>query len=216
MIVNRASLVLQRVRGEILNFRLMPGMKISDIEIAEQMGISRTPVREALIRLAEQGLVESRPNHGFTVRIFTAEEVKDIYLVREALEVLAVGLATENMTEKRAFDLTDLLADYPELLQTGTPFDLDEIDQAFHDRIAKYSDNELLAQKLGGINSQVRIIRRYERFRPTSYVETMEEHNQILNRMLAGDADGACSLMGRHIGNSRDDIVQMLDKLNRA
>ena len=92
--------VYEIVKSSILTFRYLPGLKISDDEIAREIGISRTPVREALNRLAEQGLLESRPNRGFWVKTFSEKEVIDLYTLRASLECLAVELVSKKMNAK--------------------------------------------------------------------------------------------------------------------
>ena len=78
------------LKKQILTFKLLPGVRISDKEVAEQLGISCSPVREALIHLAEQGLVEGRHNRGFTVKMFSIKEIEDLYTLRATLESMAV------------------------------------------------------------------------------------------------------------------------------
>ena len=78
--------VYSDLRSRIVNFTLLPGDRVSDKEIANELAISRTPVREALVRLSGEGLVQAIPNRGFRVKVFTLKEIEDLYTFRESLE----------------------------------------------------------------------------------------------------------------------------------
>ena len=125
------SEVYALIRTRILNFSILPGVKLSDKDLAEELGISRTPVREALIRLAGHGLVQSLHNRGFSVREFTVKEVEDIYTLREALELLAVKLAMKNLDKEKIQVLQKLLDSYPNLIASGNRNEFNQADEGF-------------------------------------------------------------------------------------
>jgi DNA-binding GntR family transcriptional regulator len=206
-LVENTSLFL---KNQILNFKLLPGVKISDKEIAQLLGISRSPVREALIHLAEQGLVESRYNRGFTVKAFSIKEVGDLYTLRAALENLAVQLTTKNMDEDKLQTLKDVLNSYPKILHNNDLIAFNNADQKFHELIAVYSDNWPLSQNLKNLQGQVRLIRRYEYLRATSFQETYNEHSEILQYMSEAKSSKAQRAMSAHILRSMRVIINIL------
>jgi DNA-binding GntR family transcriptional regulator len=192
--------VFDYIKGRILNFSLLPGVKVSDEEIAKVFGTSRSPVREALNRLVEQGLVEYRPNRGFTVKVFTRKEVEDLYVLREALECLAVRLATQSMDSGEEIkSLEDLLATYPDIMKSQDIALFNEADERFHDLIALSSKNAALHGALQNLHGKIRIIRRYDHLRAGSFQNTFEEHQLILKHMVRRDVEEAVKLMSFHI-----------------
>jgi DNA-binding GntR family transcriptional regulator len=207
---DRASQVYEALKQRILNFHLSPGVKISDKEVAHGMGLSRTPVREALSRLAEQGLVESRPNRGFTVKVFSRKEVEDHYMLRESLESLAVTLTSQRLDKERIKILRDLVEGYPTLMKSQNLARFNDADEQFHDLIALYSGNSALYEALRNLQGKIRIIRRYDHIRSTSFQETYDEHRQILNHMIKGDVAKARKAMSDHILTSMKTVMKTL------
>ncbi len=207
---DRAAQVVQILRQRILNFHLSPGMKVSDKETAQAMRISRTPVREALSRLAEQGLVESRPNRGFTVKVFSKKEVEDHYRLRDSLESLAVTLTSQRLDRERIRTLRHLVESYPALMKSQDLARFNDADEQFHDLIAFYSGNSALYEVLKNLQGKIRIIRRYDHIRSTSFRETYDEHKQILNHMIKGEVAKARKAMSDHILNSMTVVMKTL------
>lgn len=198
------------LQAQILNFKLLPGVKISDKEVAAGQGLSRTPVREALIRLAGQGLVEARHNRGFTVKIFSIKEIEDLYTMRATLEEMSVGLATQNLDPDHADQLQRLLETYPPLMKAQDLVRFNEADDRFHELIASASRNALLAKTLKNLQGQIRIVRRYDHLRPSSFKETYDEHQQILGHILQGETTRAKKAVSRHILKSMQIIIGVL------
>lgn len=208
-----AQEVLTRLKAQILTFKLLPGVRISDKDVAEELGISRTPVREALIHLAEQGLVEARHNRGFTVKVFSIKEIEDLYTLRATLESMAVGLTTRSMDPEKEKSLRSILSTYPALMRAHDVVGFNDADEAFHDLIAAYSNNQLLLQTLKSLQGQVRIVRRYDHLRSTSFQETYDEHEEILNWMVRGESNRAQKAVARHILRSMKIIIKVLGQM---
>jgi DNA-binding GntR family transcriptional regulator len=203
-------LALEYIKDRILSFQLLPGVKISDEEVAKTLGISRTPVREALNRLAEQGLVEARPNRGVIVRTFRKKEVEDLYVLRENLECLAVRLAIDAMDKRDVKPLRDLLNTYPSLMKLQDLSKYNDADEQFHDLIALYSRNAALHDTLRNLQDKIRIVRRYDHIRTSSVQETFEEHSRILDHMVKREMGKAVLGMSSHILNSMKAVVRTL------
>lgn len=205
-----AAQAFDYIRQRILTFQLSPGVKISDEEVAQALGTSRTPVREALNRLSEQGLVESRPNRGFTVKAFTRREVEDHYILRETLESLAVELTIKSLDKEKIRSLQELVRTYPSLMKSQDLVRFNDADERFHDFIARYSGNSALYEALKNLQGRIRIIRRYDHIRSSSFQETFEEHSGILNAMIQGQVTKAKKAMSDHILNSMKVVMKTL------
>jgi DNA-binding GntR family transcriptional regulator len=202
--------VYEEIRSRILNFKFAPGYKISDEEISSELGISRTPVREALNRLSEQGLVDARPNRGFWVKTFSKKEVEDLYVLRDALEGLAVALTINHLEIKKSETLKELLETYPELMEDDDLSKLNDVDEKFHDLIARYSENSALYLALKNLADKIRIVRRYDHLRPSSFQETYQEHWNVLNYILKGNTLKAKKAMSKHILGSMQVVLKFL------
>ena len=205
-----ATKAFEFIKQRILTFQLSPGVKISDEEVAHALGTSRTPVREALNRLAEQGLVESRPNRGFTVKVFTRKEVGDHYILRESLESLAVELTMKSLDPDKMRSLQELVETYPSLMKSQDLVRFNDADERFHDLIALYSGNSALYEALKNLQGRIRIIRRYDHIRSSSFQETFEEHNEILDYMVRAQVTKAKKAMSDHILNSMKVVMKTL------
>ncbi len=188
----------------------LPGYRISDKEIAAEIGVSRTPVREALNRLTEQGLVDTRPSRGFWVKTFSRKEVKDLYVLRDSLEFLAVSLTVREMDDRKGEKLKKLLEIYPSLIKSQNLARLNDEDDKFHDLIACYSDNSVLYEAFKNLLGKIRIARRYDRLGPRSFQKTYDEHREILSYMLKGEMAEARRSMSMHIMNSMKIVLKTL------
>ena len=202
--------VYTELKERILSFSFSPGERISDAKIAMELGISRSPVREALNSLAGEGLVQAIKNRGFRVKEFTLKEIEDIYTLRENLEVLAVQLATNKMDEEMIKEMRSLMKRYPALIESKDLVGLNLVDEEFHANIARYSDNQFLEKNLKDQHGQIRIIRRYEHIQAGSPMETYEEHMEILNHIISGDIEAAQSAMSMHIAGSKKAILSRI------
>jgi DNA-binding GntR family transcriptional regulator len=207
---NLKSEVYNYLKSAIINFKLLPGVKISDKEIALKMGISRTPVREALVRLSEQGLVRFHHNRGFKVRSFTPKDVDNLYTLRESLERLAVRQAITNLNNDRIQTLKSLVDKYLVIADTDNLIGLIESDEAFHDLIARYSENEQLINILQSLHGQIRISRRYDHLHKTNLQKTGEEHFQIIEQMAQGYTIQAEDSMSKHILKAKQNVLTFM------
>ena len=207
---NLTMKVMQDLKNQIFTFKILPGVRISDKEVAQKMAMSRSPVREALVRLSEQGLVKSQHNRGFTVREFSVKEIEDLYTLREAIEVLAVRLTIEHLDESKIHTLQQHLDRYPNLIEHSGLIKFNEVDEEFHDLIATYSENIILAQNWKSLHGQIRIVRRYDYLRPNSFLETYEDHSGIFEHILNGETSKAQKSMSNHIVKSMKIIIKML------
>ena len=207
-----ANIAFRHIKARIMDFQLLPGVKISDEEVAKTLGTSRTPVRESLNRLAELGLVEARKNRGFRVKIFKKKEIEELYELRSNLECLAVRLTISLLTAKRANTLRNLLNSYPSVMRSNDLASFNDADEKFHDLIASYSENRLLYETLKNLKDKIRVVRRYDHLRSGSFEETRGEHKKILDLIIKGDAAKAERAMSSHILNSMKVVMSTVGK----
>ena len=208
-----SNIVYYDLKEKILSAKLLPGVRVSEKEIAENFGISRTPIREALVKLAEQGLIQTHAGRGFIVRKFSLKEIEDLYTLREALEVLGIRLATPKMDKKKISHLGKLLEAFPAIIEEYDLVKFNEIDALFHENLIAYSGNELLIKTFNTFQMQIKLLRWYDHVSPKSIKETYNQHLQILNHIIASEIQLACQAMSSHILNSLETVRKAILKI---
>ena len=191
--------VYDHLRAEILEGRLEPGTELIEVALAEQLGVSRGPLREAIGRLAAEGLVTVSPRRGAVVRSLSKEEFLELYQVREALERKAVQLAVPRLADEQFEELAALNEAMEAHARKNEVEAFFEANLAFHARLLEASGNgklqELYRQLLGQLG-------RY-RFRSLTLrgnlQRSVSEHKAILRAAKRGDAERAARLMAEHI-----------------
>ena len=191
--------VYDHLRAEILRGGLQPGAELAEVALAEQLGVSRGPIREAIGRLASEGLVTVRPRRGAVVRSVSKEEFLELYQVREALELMAVKLAVPRLRPEDIATLQGLIDAMAAHAERDEVVEFFEANAAFHWRLFEASGNgklqELYRQLLGQLG----------RYRSRSVLlrgnlqRSVAEHAAILRAAKRGDADRAAHLMSEHI-----------------
>lgn len=179
--------------------RYPPGSRLDEQQIAQELGVSRTPLREAISKLVKVGLIEHRPYRGNFVRLFTAKEVFDLYEVRKGLEPMAVRLAIPHLTDESVAELRRILAEIDRALNAG---DIDAYglsDQQFHGVIAELSGNDTLIAMLAQLSGQVQLVRTMANQDPSVVEITAMERPEIVDAMIAGHVTDATRLMEEHI-----------------
>lgn len=207
MIINKNSVSLEeavylKLEEEILSGKLRRGEQLREIALAERLQASRTPVRGALHRLAEDGLVELCANKGATVIGITAEDIADIYEVRKRLEGLAARLAAERMSEedkenlKETVELSEFYLAKQDDKQSG------ELDSEFHNIIFQASGSRHLCKILCDLHKNIKAYRRLSFSKSDRAKKSIAEHREILEAILSGDPDEAERLTSVHIDNA--------------
>jgi len=198
-----SDFVYIELRGRIIGKKLVPGERLPEVKIASDMGVSRTPVREALRRLAAEGLVRIVPNSGARVAAPTAKEMENAYAVREYLETFSVRLACTNGLDSRTSErIEEVLASEEEAFKAR---DLDaylEVNNTFHRMLADASKNVILREYVENIILRTNVyILFYDSFDEDINYST-EEHRGILRAISDKDADRAERLMREHLRHS--------------
>ena len=197
---------------ELIHSRVLaPGSRLDEQSLAAEMGVSRTPLREAIGRLAEKGAVEYRPYQGNFIRTFTTREVRDIYDVRRALEELAIRLTAARMTDEKLATIRAILDDIEAAMARGDVETVNAADRRFHDAIAQFSDNETLIASIEDLSHQVQIIRMMANQNPEVVSRTAMQRAEILAALESRNADEAAYLIGRHIGFVMESVIEALE-----
>ena len=191
--------VYDHLRDEIMADRLPPGTELSEVALSRELSVSRGPIREAMGRLAAEGLVTVRPRRGAEVRAITPGELVDSYQVREALEVLAVRLATPRITESDLERLEELVDSMATHSRNDAVADFFAANVAFHELICELSGNKKLLQvhhrlagEIGRFQARTLALR-------GSLDGSVTEHRAILAAIRLRDVEKAAELTAAHI-----------------
>lgn len=206
-----ADAVYQALRNAIVFGELPPGCRLLERELALELAVSRTPIREALRRLSEEGLVAGVPNRGVVVRTVTLEEAEHVYAVREPLEVLAARLAAQRCTPQQVAELEGCLIRAERAAALGDRRTVILENNAFHDLIAHASGNPVLARMLDLLRNQVNLVRMALWARiPTRPQQTLLQHRRILEALRSGDPEAASTAARAHLQSSWQSLRRAL------
>jgi DNA-binding GntR family transcriptional regulator len=203
--VQRASLsdqVYDVLWWKIANRTLGPGEKISDLQISEELRVSRTPVREALYRLAQDKIVEVKNQRGFFVARFSSQDVREIYDIRAALEVLAMRLALPRLTVSQLDEAQQALDEAQRQVEhdaEGARAFWLRVDREFHQMIVQAAGNRRLASLLAGLQGQIGVIQVYGTYLLEIEQMALGHHQAMLDAMRRGDGAAAERAMEQHI-----------------
>ena len=204
------DVVFNTLRQAILRGELKPGERLMEIQLAKKLGVSRTPIREAIRKLELEGLVLMIPRKGAEVAEITEKNMLDVLEVRRALEELAVKLACERITEEEIQELKDAADAFQKILSEKDITKIAEADEAFHDVIFKSTGNDRLIQLLNSLREQMYRYRLEYLKREEYHPQLLEEHQQIIDRITRKDQSEAAELIDRHIGNQVDVMLEMI------
>ncbi|MGE3297709.1 MAG: GntR family transcriptional regulator [Porticoccaceae bacterium] len=196
--------IYRQLKDLILGFVLYPGARVTENELADRFHVSRTPVREALQRLAAEGYVTILPKQGCFVRDIDIDEINQYYEVRIGLELRALDLACLTMSDSQ---LNKLAAAWDPAQVPGTPPTVAAMvarDEGFHLALATGTGNRVLAGYLKDVNDHIHIVRRLDFTEAPRIEQTYQEHHEVVQRLLVRDIDGARQLLERHIRKSAD------------
>ena len=191
--------VYEHLREEILSERLPPGTELQEVALAAELGVSRGPLREAIGRLAAEGLVTVRPRRGAVVRSLSKEEFLELYQVREALEVMAVRLAVPRLGRDDFARLEALIGEMSRHAEREEVADFFAANVAFHEHILQASGNAKLQALYGQLIGQMGRYRMRSLTLRGNVQRSIAEHAAILRAARHGDAERAAHLMSEHI-----------------
>ncbi|WP_372452473.1 MULTISPECIES: GntR family transcriptional regulator [Gordonia] len=202
--------VTSYVREQIMSGNLKPGEFLRMEPIAETVGVSITPVREGLLRLSNEGFVTAVPRRGFVVAEFTRQDVRDLFWAQAQLSGELAARAAERITDVQLQQLEEVMAQCDAAVSSGNTEAIGDLGHQFHRLINLAADSDRLARLLASIVKHL----------PNSFYASIEshvrtvtpEHHQMLDALTAHDAQRAREITEKHIVNSADYVVQMLEE----
>ncbi len=204
------------IRRRILDGEFLPASPISEYQLAAELNISRTPVREAIKRLEEEGLMWSIPNKGTFIAELSAHDIMEIYQVREGLEGMAARIAAEQMLEKDILLLEKEIELLHELEFTGRVEEIFQCDIRLHKLIIASTQNIRLGKILTMLDAQMHRVRLIFSQSPDWTQAVIQEHTTLVEKIKGHDGKGAENAMVRHLRSTCDRSVQIVLPLQRS
>lgn len=207
--------VYATLRDMIMSSDLPPGTRLKDAEVARQLGVSNTPVREALRRLTADSLVWVSPRRGTFVRRHTVEDFRKLSEIRAALEVLATRLTAERASDQVLAEIARAAELHLKTVESGTRQKYLTLDRRFHALIAEGSGNEILVSMLDSIADRIQFARYLDRSKEQDLISG-REHEGIAAVLVNRDGERAAQLMLKHIEENRDRTIALLESSAEA
>jgi DNA-binding GntR family transcriptional regulator len=205
---NLSARVYNEIKDLILGNEILPGQKLYHQQLSERLGVSRTPVREALTRLVQEGYVSFLPNRGFTCKEIRLQEAEELYDLREALEAFAVEKAIAHMDADALHGLAVKLHVYGDDVQNRFTRERLVYDQEIHLDIARLSGNETLVKTLAQLFERIILKRRTDGiYHPSRGTAAHQEHLKLYEAMKKRDVGEAVELIRAHIRAGKENVV---------
>ena len=204
------DVVFNTLRQAILRGELKPGERLMEIQLANKLGVSRTPIREAIRKLELEGLVLMIPRKGAEVAQITEKNMQDVLEVRKALEELSVQLACERITAEQVEEMKMAAEDFRKVLKSGDVTKIAEADVKFHDIIFAATNNQRLITLLNNLREQMYRFRVEYLKQKECYPQLLEEHDKLIALISGGEVEEACELMGCHIDNQASTVSDVI------
>ena len=201
------EMVYSRLEEEILSEKLERGSALGEMALSERLGVSRTPVRGALHRLAEDGLVEIAPNRGAVVVGINADDLIDIYHIRMRLEGLASASAAKRITDEELARLLESVELSEFYINKNDTEHIKELDTEFHRIIYKASGNRLLCKTLLELHKKIKAYRKLSLTVPGRLERSLEEHREIYSAIAKRDSELADRLTSLHVERALNNML---------
>lgn len=205
------DVVFNTLRQGILTGELKPGERLMEIHLANRLGVSRTPIREAIRKLELEGLVTMVPRRGAEVSRITKQDLQDVLEVRRTLDALAVSLACERMTEEEKRELNEANVKFEQSTKTRDAVTIAQADVKFHDIILMSTRNKRLIQMVNNLAEQMYRYRLEYVKDSRNHARLIDEHKCICEAIFSGEATEAKRLIYLHIDNQEINIISQLD-----
>ena len=201
-----ADQVFEKLENDIIQGVYPRGEILTELKLVDQLGVSRTPIRDALRRLEQERLIEDTGKGSRVVGI-TEEDLEDIMNIRQRIEGLAAYYAAKNMTPEGLAELTHIVDLQDFYYDKGDAEQLRQVDEQFHDLICYLSKRTVIMDTLIPLHRKTRRYRRISMEDWSRTVNTRKEHRAIFDAMASGDAELAESLMAKHIENAKKHML---------
>lgn len=204
---SRADFVYETLENDILGGVYSRGEILTELKLCERLGVSRTPVREALNRLKEQQLVEETSSHGVVVRGISEQDLMDIYEIRRRVEGYATRLCAERITENQLNELREIVALQGFYTERGGATHIRDMDSRFHELVYRYCGSRILEVTLSDLHHKVQRYRKISMEQSDRARIAVREHEAILRALEQHDGNEAERLTILHIENAKKCIV---------
>lgn len=195
------DVVFLALRDAILKGEMKPGERLMEMHLANKLGVSRTPIREAIRMLEQEGLAVTIPRKGAQVAKMTEKDLQDVLEIRDSLDELAASMACQRTTKEQLVELRNAMNDFELATKSNNPKKICEADENFHNVIYKMADNPKLESIVNNLREQMYRYR-YEYIKEnTTYGQLIEEHAKILDGIERKDAEYVRDIMHIHLEN---------------
>lgn len=205
------EVVFETLRDAIRKGILKPGERLMEIHLAEQLGVSRTPVREAIRKLELEGYVIMMPRRGTYVSNLSIKDINEVFEIRTSLDSLASGLAAERITDEELEHLQRLLVVIGEAIKEKNMEKIVEADTKFHDILYQASRNNRLVGIIYNLREQLTSFRAKSMAYPGRLEETLKEHRRIVDTIAQGDAVAAQKASEYHMERSEHTLLLSME-----
>ena len=204
------DVVFNTLREAILKGELKPGERLMELQLAAKLGVSRTPIREAIRMLEQEGLAVTIPRKGAEVAKMTEKDMEDVLQIREALDELAVRIACEQIRADQLEELSDTMHEFEESTKTGDVKKIAEADVKFHDIIYQSTGNPKLVNMLSNLREQMYRYRVEYLKDESNYPTLMKEHKDIVDGLCKKDKKKVTEAMYHHVNNQAVTVKAMI------
>ena len=211
-LVSLRQRVFERLQNDILNGKYQPGDSLIETRLSEELGVSRTPIREAIRQLELEDLVQAIPNKGVVVKGIPQQDIKDIYTIRMLIEGLAARWAAEKITDEELKELKEVLELEEFFTMKNDAQHLGQYDFKFHVIIFKASKSKPLMHTLSTFHHYVQRARKASFKTPGRALKALKEHRDIYEAIAARDAERAEKLATEHVYNASKNLLNNVKK----
>ena len=204
------DVVFNTLREAILKGELKPGERLMELQLAAKLGVSRTPIREAIRMLEQEGLAVTIPRKGAEVARMTEKDMEDVLQIRDALDELAASIACEQISEEELAELRHTMHEFEESTKTGDVKRIAEADVRFHDIIYHATRNVKLENMLNNLREQMYRYRVEYLKDETIYPRLLKEHKDIAESLRRKDKSRASETMREHVKNQAEAVKDMI------
>ena len=202
--------VAERLRVAIDSGELAPGTRLNEVELCNEMGVSRTPLREAIRSLATEGLVELQPNRGAIVSVVSSEDVTEILPIMASLEGLGGRLAAVNMEREKILQVRNIHNQMIGHYSNGAVDDYFETNRLIHELITEGSGNQTLVDTINNLSAKVRRARFSAHMTQESWAKAVAEHEEMIDALESRDSNRLESVLIQHIETKRTTIIGVI------
>ena len=204
------------IKEMMLNYDIIPGQRLIFVDLAEQLGVSRTPVNNALSILAKEGYLDFVPNQGYSVHKLTKEEAESLYEIREILEVGTIDKAIRLMTDEKFKALERKKADYEKAMSDRVHRRLFLLDTEFHASLIEMVGNKFMTERYRDICQRIVLRFRTEDLRMERIQDIVREHERLLNAVRARQPEKIKKLVQDHNENAKKNLFAIIFRNEKA